>query len=1473
MNPSCKLLFIISTLVGSGMAAPTPRDILDIPQFLATHGGFSFYKVFIEPTLYRANQQVTDEVVASTCLAASRGTPPMAPCQSSSPACKFYSDIHCKATSEQGCEQPMLTTALAMGCSSAYDPSCRLRTEGSLVGTNGGGCLWAHMGLNWNGNGACGNCYCNVPTWNPASPTATCDAMGQFCQEGRLFSADGTVWPECIQAVVPGTTQVSCLTNINPAGDWPDTAAEHWAYCVGRAVCKCVHGKCDIASELGHCRLGTCGPGWSGMLCNEPCGPTFCLGRNDPNAIPPTNIVASPYRGVWTNLQNQCHCQCLPQYGPSGAGPQGTICGSCIQPGMLQCVAYTGTYLSSTTPVNSIPRNTQFTVNVDARFVQNDQVDTSITEIITVSKNAGGGNGDGGTLNVHTQNSQMNQGQVTMVMEFTDACDACYLTFADVKGILQPLTFGPIRVTTSSTHLQATTSHTTVGVTDTVVVRLQAVDGPVGSPGSVDVTSPGVIRASLQTVPDGGNGGGCGVTPDTSSSLTQSLTNGVGEWRFRFGCACDACVIVFEDMSQTRTLPTFYYQPIKVITNGQTLGCRTDIGAECVSVSLKRREEVFSIAIRALDSQGNLDRSTTGTITLNLAGGGGNGNGGQLLNAAGTKSLTQPLVDGEALYDLSFTEACDNCVVTASSSNTALASYTFPSIRVYTDGLNLAVINNPPTQLSVGQVFEVIVEARDSQNNRDTNWNGNVGANLLANGGNGNGGQLLYEDNSNSLVRTLINGVYTFRLKFTASCTACIVEFTDVSSSNQRLNPVQIAPIFVGTSGVKMELVDPLRGGIRKGQTFTMNIRVVDGLNNIDVADNGRIAASQVPGGGNGGGGDLTDPLGLTRTLVSGQASFNMIYSKACDACYIEIQHNSGNIPVLTVGPITVTSSATQLIIVSSIPSTVRVGEAAFDLIVQAVDDDRSLDTSPRGTLSLRIQSGGGNGNGGVLTNAGTPALDQVTVNGQAQWRPQFSGACQQCVLVVNDISTGLGSVVTQAISVTSSVARLVASTPFNTTRVSVGTPFVVTVFTLDSNNNKATSTSTIIAASLQPNGGNGDGAPFQASPAQSTVNGEATFTIQFGGGCTACVVEFVSAGTLLSTTLPPIEVVSSGQSLEIPLGSTLANVQRGQVFDVPVTVVDSKRSVDTSWTGRVQVSLRKGGGNGDGGTLSNSGLSLTQPLERGYRLFQLSFSSACESCTLEFSDVSGVLPTTTLPAIKVSTTTSALEVTQTISGAATQQGTAFNVQVTAKDDEGYINTDDQSVVSLGLGDYGSSNGAIVTPIAGGLVGGDAKRLTDGTATYSVTVTDDCTNCAILPQYSKGASGSSDPNIAQPYRLPLHVATTPLNTTAPAPPPGPSSSDDSSIIIVAVLAVVGAILLALLAYCCWKNEYKKKKDEEVKPVPSNEAPLPPYPENNYIPAELPSNDYSTSNPIGEVFPTSPQGDRPWMVDVEDGPVH
>eukprot|EP01065_Artemidia_motanka_P015257 TRINITY_DN1912_c0_g1_i1.p1 TRINITY_DN1912_c0_g1~~TRINITY_DN1912_c0_g1_i1.p1 ORF type:complete len:1589 (+),score=538.35 TRINITY_DN1912_c0_g1_i1:292-4767(+) len=1467
----------------------------------------------------------------------------MAPCQSSSAACKYFSGIHCKATSEQGCEQPMLTTALAMGCSSGQDPTCRDRAESSLVGTNFG-CLWAHMGLAWNDNGACGNCRCNDAKWGPTfatavagDPRSSCATLESFCQAGKGYTTDGTIWPYCNPAQLPSGA-FSCIGTGAPGASWPDNPMEHWAFCVGRAVCKCVHGKCDIASEQGHCILGSCGRGWHGMLCNQPCGPTFCMGRNNPAVTPPAGVVPSQYNGVWTNTQNQCHCECLSQYGPSGAGPQGSICGTCVQPGQLECTAYTGTYLSSTTPVNTVPRNTQFTVNVDARFVQNDQVDTSINEIVTVSKDPGGGNGDGGTLTVHTTNAQMSQGQVSMVLEFSEACDACYLTFRDIKGILQPLKYGPIKVTTSSTHLMSLTSHTTVSVGQTVIIRLQAVDGPVGTTGSVDTTSPGVVRARLQTEPNGGNGGGCSITPVTpTSSLTQPLSAGAAEWRIQFGCSCDNCVIVFEDTSTVRTLPTFFYNPIKVVSSARRLHCRTKLGADCAAspIRLQRRENVFDVWIQAVDADGNLDRSSSTIVSLTkTAAGGATGNGGQLLNAGGTRSLTQTMVEGQADYSLSFTQSCESCIVTAADTGTnvnPLLPYVFPPIFVYSDAINLAVVNSVTQRVMVGERFEVVVEARDGDLNRDARWSGKVGASLLPNGGNGDGGELRNYGNAQNLVVNLQNGTYTFHLEFSASCTACVLEFVDVSSNNQRLNPIRLPPITVSTSRTMLKLKDPVRADAQKGVPFEIVVVAVDAAGNMDTTDTMRVSLSLVPGGGNGDGGVLTDPLGLERTLQQGMARFNPSMSRACTACMLKVTHAGVDVPPLSIGPVRVISPATRLAFTSQVPAQVPRG-VPFQLIVRAVDSEGSVDPTPRGSFRLELAPGSAERRaeaeqyGGELTDGGAKdTLQQVMKDGQLLWNPQFSSACKACTLVVRDIDGGLPVAQSTPITVSTTAVRLKAQTPWAATTVGSnavaytvrrGQPYDVAVVAVDAAGDVDVGSKIAVTATLEPNGGNGDGAPINTDPAglltQYTKDGAVGWRLVHPRACTACRLTFVAGTEVQSVTFPPVRVTTDGDKFMVTAPPP-ARVSRGDAFDLGLAVVDVNNDVDTAWAHQVSVRVRPNGGNGNGGTLTNNqgGTSLQQYFSDGRYSYRLSFSAACLACVLEVTDLSGKLPTLVLNPIEVTTATSQLR-TEQVTQTRTMRGVPFTVRVTALDSDGNVNRADTSEVGLVLAEV-TPNGQIVSEGLLAMQGGETQRLRDGTAAFNVQIDDDCSNCQIVTRYTQGTGGTSnlltDRGAAGRLTLPAHDnALSPQYKDDQASTTGTTrststSSDDSSDYKLLFWIILGVVLCLVLVLCIvlfllLSRNKKKKPDAEddemqtrdmdasrtrdiggeyppraYEPMSSRQAP--------YVPIVAPTDDGS-QNPIDAAFgkpdqaesidgrtPASPpRGDRPWMIDPE-----
>ena len=1021
--------------------------------------------------------------------------------------------------------------------------------------------------------------------------------------------------------------------------------------------------------------------------------------------------------------------------------------------------------------------------------MQNDQVDSSLTEVITVEKAPGGGNGDGGTLLVQTQNSQLNQGRVTMIMQFSDACDACYLTFKDTRGILQPLSYGPIRVTTSGTHLVATTAHTSIGIDDTITIRLQAVDGVVGSAGSIDVTSPGVVTARLQTNPNGGNGGGCSISPDVTSALTQSLTAGQGEWRLKFGCACDACYIVFEDQSQTRTLPTFSYGPISVASQARTLGCRTPTGAACLTSTLQQGNSVYSVFVRSLDPQGNLDQSAAGTVTVAITG--GNVNGATLQNAGGTTSLTQPLLNGESPFDLSFTRACESCVVTATSSDPNILPYTFPTLRVVSNAIGLAISSVVPASVNVGQSFIIVVEARDASGNVDTTWNGNVGASLVLNGGNGNGGDLQLADGTANLVRTLTNGVGSWSLKFTASCTSCIIQFSDTAASSQRINPVQTPGILVGTSSVRMSLRTGSPSSIPAGNAFTLMIQTTDSQGNVDTSNSGRVNIALRPNGGNGNGGDLTDPLTLSRDMQGGETQFSLTFSQSCTQCLLDVTHSSLTIPPLVVGPILVTTSATKLLIVTPVPSVVETNQP-FPLTVRAVDASNNIDVSNSGSFVISTDVQGNNGNGGTLGNAGGGLLQQSMVNGEVSWQPQFSSACQACGIVVRDLQGQLSQVKTDNIQVGTRATSLILS-PFTTLRrqVNVNDEIEIIIFAVDSDGNKATLVPVTITGVLAPNGGNGDGQAFAFnSPTVQTTAGEARFTARFGGACTACSLSFTHNSSQISLTLPSINVLTRGTRMIV--GTLVQTVAKGSTVQIPLRVVDAKGNTDTAWVGRVTASVSSSGvGTGTPLTASNG---LTAVYNEGLATFSLTFGSACESCELQFTDTSGTLPQEVISNIRVTTSTERLEIRQT-STASTSAGEPFVVTVRALDSDGNVNVNDRSEVSLRL------------PSGVSPPGGEAVRLASGVASFTVSMTEDCpAPCTLTPSYSQGTGGASS--------VSSELLT--LNHLNATPTPDSGGDDDGVNPLIWVLVVILILLLlAALAFCAYKYWKSRQNSREV----------------------------------------------------------
>ena len=675
--------------------------------FLQTHGGFSYYRVRMDPSKWPAGQlqKVTDEVIYTTCFAAS-GQPP--PCMGKSSLCTFFSNSLCQAASETGCEQPMLSTAVQMGCSSPLDPLCKDR----ILGNDPTAALWASMGGNWVG-GSCGR-------------LGTPEHEAVFCSSGNEFSVDGEWWTNCDMATPACASAMGGTRTL-----------QHYAFCVGRKVCQCVHGECDITSDNGFCLPGSCAPGFFGQNCNYQCTSAFCNGRNDPTA---------PNGGVYVNSLNQCVCTCLPQWGPGGT--EG--CYKCTLPGSHECVAYTADVLATTTRITTAQRGVDIQLDIEARFQNNNQVDPNINTDLQVELSSGGGGGDGRPLTVLPNPVRMTAGRASVRVTFGSACAACVLIVRDLDTSnpsmtyrIKQLVMPPIQVLSNGVRMRAVTTPGAVSGGVPFAVSLQVVD----SAGVVDRTASNVVRAALS---DPANTGTV-LQAAAGSNLDQRFVSGDATWRLTLSQPCPTCRILFSDASPVRTLADLSYGPL---TGGSGGGSATRLFVAQEPPTLVNRGQAFTVIIDAVGVSGARDGTVQGnTIGLALAG----SNGAVLVERGGT--LRRQMVGGRVQFTIELTAACVQCVIVATdAASGGLGSVNLRPVTVSALAVMLRVTNPVVTSVRVGDQFTLSVAAVDAQGFADSTDASRVRLTVVDGGGNGGGGELRAHDGL--LTRTLLRGVF-----------------------------------------------------------------------------------------------------------------------------------------------------------------------------------------------------------------------------------------------------------------------------------------------------------------------------------------------------------------------------------------------------------------------------------------------------------------------------------------------------------------------------------------------------------------------------------------------------------------------------------------------------------------------------------------------------------------------------------------
>ena len=628
--------------------------------------------------------------------------------------CKYFSNSLCLGASELGCEQPLLTTAVEMGCSSSLDPNCRDDFLGNGVAADTAG-LWASMGGAWGTGEACGL-------------LGTPEHGAVFCSSGQEFSADGTWWKDC-------------ATDTPPCKDAMGTRElEHYAFCVGRAVCTCVHGECDISSDMGYCLPGSCAAGFYGVNCNYLCTSAFCDGKNDPS-VP---------NSVFVNTLNQCECICLPQYGPGGTGG----CSECIRPGSHDCVAYTAEYLDTDAVITSAVKGSPIQIDVTAKFSANNQLDPNVDTDLLAELSPGGGNGNGLPFEPSPNPFRMTNGRASVRIMFGSACDACVITIRDLDTSnpsltyrIKPLVMPPIQVIATGDRMRAITAPN--GVTPGVPFKIALT--VIDANSNIDRGANNRVRVALS-----GSTTGAVLTATASSNLEQQFNQGNAEWELTLSALCGACSLTFTDVSVLRTLADYVYGPL----TGS--GTSTLLRATQPPPQRVNRGETFTVIIDAVNALGNIDTTAQNTISLSLPAGGGAGNGGVLISS-GLSTTTAQMVGGRATFTLSFTDSCVACIIRASdiSGLATLGSLNLPPVAVSSSGTRLQIMNNIVGPFSVNQQFLINIAAVDDSGAVDQSDVSRVRLTLLAGGSNtAGGGELVVRDNLST--RNLLNGMAGF---------------------------------------------------------------------------------------------------------------------------------------------------------------------------------------------------------------------------------------------------------------------------------------------------------------------------------------------------------------------------------------------------------------------------------------------------------------------------------------------------------------------------------------------------------------------------------------------------------------------------------------------------------------------------------------------------------------------------------------
>ncbi|MFO0950551.1 MAG: MBG domain-containing protein [Isosphaeraceae bacterium] len=338
----------------------------------------------------------------------------------------------------------------------------------------------------------------------------------------------------------------------------------------------------------------------------------------------------------------------------------------------------------------------------------------------------------------------------------------------------------------------------------------------------------------------------------------------------------------------------------------------------------------FSVTVKALDDQNNVDPSYDATVVLALA-----------LNPGGSKfggTLSTQAVNGVATFNgLTLDRAQLSYRIDAISYNYAKLNSTGSVFDVTAaPATKLVLTASPPALVTAGAPFALTVSAQDSFGNVDTSFSGSVAV-TLAN--NPSGGSLAGTTTVNAS-----NGVATL----SGLSIAKAGDGYTLQVGSGALSPAVTSPFKVKAgAATKLVVTQAAPASVVAGATFTVSVSAVDVYGNVDTdyVTPAVVALTANPAGATLGG-------QTTFSFASGvAATSNLSLTKAANGYALGV--SAGSLPAVAAGSFDVVAAAVSRLVVSSASSTSVSSGSPQTLTVSAQDTFGNVNPGFLGTVAF----------------------------------------------------------------------------------------------------------------------------------------------------------------------------------------------------------------------------------------------------------------------------------------------------------------------------------------------------------------------------------------------------------------------------------------------------------------------------------------------------------------------------------------